>query len=275
MKIVKKIINFVLNFGLSFLVLGLIILIIIKNTALSKEFIISKLKENRFYERTYNDIKEDFENYTMQSGLELEILNGLISKEKVNRDIDLKIESIFSGKNVEIDTSSIKIELDNRINSALEKNNRIPGDEEKKSIELYENTIVDCYKNGILYGREFIIEFNSKINLIRNICIIGIIAISIILLIVNKSFLKYSSSIGINFLFSGILCSSIKPLLEGRILNILILDAKFSNFFVNTLVDIISIFFKTGITLIVAGVALIILSNLIKTILISRKKELE
>lgn len=260
---IKKVLNFILNLIMSVLVLVLICINIIFGTIYNKEYIKEKLNENKFYDRAYSDIKEDFENYTMQSGLELEILDGLISKEKVFQDINKKIDSIYSGKKVEIETDSIRNELDSRINSALEKNNRIPSDSEKLSITKYEDAIIQSYESGILYGKTFSIE-NNYLKISRTSCITGIIIISIILILINKSFLKYISCIGVNLLFSGILCSSLRYLLDKRIMHILILDKKFSNFLVNTLLEISNIFYENGMIFIVVGVLFIVIGSLEK-----------
>ena len=265
---IKKILNFLLNFILSVLVLVGISLNLVSNTIFNKDYIKQKLKENNFYSRAYSDIKDSFENYTMQSGLNLEILDNLITEEMVTDDINSKVDSIFNGNKVSIDTNLIRTELDARINHALEENNRVPSDSEKESIKKYEDAIVDSYQSGILYGKDFAIEtvFLEKAKIMD---IASIVLISIILLIMNKSILKYMSFVGINLLFSGILCASIKYLLEKRIEHILILDAKFSNFLVNTLTEIIGEFYKLGIMIVIIGILFIIigsLKNLRKTI---------
>ena len=262
---IKKGINFVLNLVMSVLVLGLICVLLISSTFFNKEYVKEKMRENRFYEKTYSDIKEDFENYTMQSGLELEILEGLFTKDKVEKDINSKIDAMYGGKKVKIETDSIRMELDSRIDLALEENNRVPSENEKKSIQKYEDVIVDCYQSGILYGRDFSIS-SKYLGLAKNICIIAMIVISILLLIINRSILKYISFIGVNLLFSGILCASVKFLLEKRIQHILILDAKFSKLLVNCLNDIIGKFHNFGIIAVLLGVILIGLGSLEKII---------
>lgn len=265
---IKRIISFLLNLIMSILVLGLICIWIINTSLLSKKYVKAKLVENKFYDRAYADIKEDFENYTMQSGLELDILDELFTKAKVISDINKKIDAIYDGKKVIIETDSIRDELDFRINSALEKNNRVPTDKEKDSINKYEDAIIDSYKSGILYGRDF--SISKKIfDLMKIVCIaliVGIIAISTVLIILNKKILKY---FGINLLFSGILCISVKYLLEKRIVHILFMDAKFSVLLVNTLSDIIARFYYLGIAAVIMGCTLIVIGsyeNLKKTI---------
>lgn len=260
---IKKFINFFLNLIMSVLVLSFILICLISNTLFNKEYIKNKMIENKFYDRAYLDIKEDFENYTMQSGLELEILDNLFTKDKVTKDINDKLDSIYNGKEISIDTSSIKNELDNRINSALEKNNRIPSDSEKESISKYEDAIIESYNSGILYGANFSIKENQLSNICR-IVIISIVINSLILIIINRSFLKYISFIGINLLFSGIIFLGIKVLLENKAQHILILDSKFSNLIVNTITDIFQNILSIGIISCVIGIVLICIGCLEK-----------
>lgn len=260
---IRKLLNFSLNFVMSILILGLICIQLISSTVFNKEYIKEKLKENRFYERSYSDIIEDFENYTMQSGLELEILDGLVSKEKVTSDINSKIDSSYSGEKVKIETDSIRTELNNRINLALEENNRVPSDDEKKSIQKYEDVITGCYQDGILYGKEFSIKDNY-LKKAKNICLISVVCIGVVLTIINRNLFRFIANIGINLVFAGTLCISIRYLLEKRVIHILILDSKFSNFLVNMIVDIISKFYKVGIIAILIGFLLIIIGSLEK-----------
>jgi len=261
---IKKIINILLNLIVSVLVLGVVIIVLASNTVLNKDYIKNKFKENRFYERTYSDIKNDFENYTMQSGLELEILDGLFTLEKVSNDIDSKIDYIYDGKEFKIETDSIRNELDSRISNALKENNRVPSENEKKSIKKYEDVIVNSYEKGILYNKEFRINVEKYLSTAKIACISGIVVISIILIVINRSLLKYLSFVGISLMFTGITSIGFKILITKRVQHILIMDAKFSNFLVNTLNDILDIIKLTGIIFVVIGFLLIVLGSLEK-----------
>ena len=257
----KKIINFLLNFIMSILVFILICMNFTFSTVFNKTYIKTKLTENRFYERAYADVKERFENYTMQSGLELDILEGLVTKEKVKKDINQKIDAIYDNQKITIETDSIRNELDARINAVLEKNNKTPNTTEKESIQKYEDAIVESYQAEILYGKSFSIP-QKDFQCVRTICIIGIVVISILLLFINKSISKYMAFLGITGVFSGTLCVVVKRLLEKRIIHILIMDAKFSHFLVNTLTDMLLRFYHMGISIMAVGFLLIIIGSL-------------
>ena len=260
---IKKFFTFFINLIMSFLVLIIIFCNLILNTVYSKNFVKQKLAENSFYERSYSDIVEVFEENSMSSGLDLSILDNLISKEKVINDINKKIDTIYGGNKEKIETESIRNELDLRINNILKENNRKPTNNEKKSIKEYEDAIVNCYKKGILYDVDFILEGKNCIEFINICCICGVLVLALIIIIINKSIFKYISCLGVNLLFSGILCVSVKFLIEKRVVHILLLDAKFSKLLVNSLIDVINIIYEIGLISVGVGFVLSIIGNLL------------
>ena len=263
---IKKIITFILNFILVILCIIAFMVILISNTALNNEYLKSMLKENNFYERSYSDIKDGFVSYTMQSGLELEILDNLVSNKKVESDINARLDAILNNKEAKIDTTFLKAELDYRINTALENNNRIPTENEKISIEKYENAIEECYDNGILYG-----NYSKKLHIPSDLVskyfkyiIFAIIVDAVLIIIINRKLKTIFNSLGVILLPAGVLILSIKPLIEHKVQNILIFDQKFSNFLVYVLNDIINKCFKFGIIFAIIGFIFILISSLKK-----------
>ena len=261
---IKKIITILLNFIISVLVFSLTILIIVSNTIFNKYYLIKQLEKNNFYQRSYSDIKKGFENYTMQSGLELTILENLVNFEKVKNDINLKIDAIFEKDDPVIETASIKEELNSRVEAEISKLNRVITDEEKKSINAYEDSIVEVYNSGILYGSQIHIEKDFLQKYIK-IAVTVLIILIIVSLAINRKIYVFFDLIGISLLFSGVLNVAINLLFRNRISNILIMDAKFSVFLVNSLKDILSIILKIGILYIVVGGIFIIIKSLLYT----------
>ena len=74
---VKKIIIYIMNFFLVIFIFTLSSLLIFSNTILNKQYIKEILEKNNYYEKTYYNIQNDFENYILQSGLDKDILNNL------------------------------------------------------------------------------------------------------------------------------------------------------------------------------------------------------
>ncbi len=258
---IRKILRYLLNFVLSVLILILIILNIFSITIFDREYIKQKLKSNDFYIRAYSDIIESFENYTMQSGLDLNILDGLVSETQVANDINVKIDSFYTKINGDIDTTSIRNELDSRINKALEENNRVPSDTEKEAINKYEDAIVQAYEDGIVYGTNLSVKV-EYLNRLKAICIVSIIVVSIMIILIRRKILRCVACLGISFLFSGIFSVVLKFLLINRIGNILILDTKFSALLINVLTDILNKFFNVGLVIGVVGIIFILIGNI-------------
>ena len=261
---IKKVITFILNFILILLCILIFAGLLLSKTVLNKDYLKEVLSEKNFYERTLNDINDGFVSYTMQSGLELEILDNLVSLEKVTEDVNKKLDSIFEKESYKVDTSFLKEELDSRINSALEENNRKPSDNEKESIEKYEKAMEECYDSGIFYGKyaDKVHITTSLVDKLLKYTIIAIIIDVILIVFINLKIGVILNSFGKVLMSAGILTLIVKPLVETRVQNILIMDQKFSNCLVFLLNDIMEKCFKYGLIATIIGLCLILISSL-------------
>ena len=238
---------------------------------LSKQYVKNVLLKNDYYERTYANIKEDFKNYIMQSGLQESILEDLYDREKVNTDIDMVIDSIFENKKLNIDTKTITKKLDNRINAVLESNNRKPDAREKEEIKIFEDTISQVYNDGIVYSSESILEIANIYNkiqplIIKIINLLGVLimALLVIIFVINSNLKQNINAVGIALFSSGLLDIIVKVLVGDKAHNILILNTTFSESVIYLINSIISIIFVTGIVMSIIGFVLIIISNIEK-----------
>ena len=98
MKVVKSIIQYIIVTILALAVLALIIMNLFSSSILSKDYILSKLEEQNYYDKIYEDTKSNFENYIHQSGLDEEVLNDIVTKEKIKKDTNIIINNIYNGK---------------------------------------------------------------------------------------------------------------------------------------------------------------------------------
>lgn len=269
---IKKGIIYILNFALIICIVTLSSTLIFSNTIFSKQYMISVLKKNNYYERIYYDIQDGFKNYIMQSGLEEKILDDLYDQEKVNKDIAIVLDVIYENKDEKIDTDVIRKTLDNRINKVLKENNRTPDSEEKEAIKTFEDAIVETYSDGIAYSQKYIEKIGSafvKIQKILSIIQIGIailIAVLLVMMIViNRNLKENVKTIGIALFATGILEISIKLLLGTRLHNILILNTIFSDTLVYTIKEIVNYFFIAGVIMAIIGFVTIVLGSMNKT----------
>jgi hypothetical protein len=84
----------------------------------------------------------------------------------------------------------------------------------------------------------------------------------ILIIIMNKSLRVILNSIGVVLIPVGIILLSVKPFIEHRVQNILMLDQKFSNCLVYLLNDIIEKCFNCGIIISIIGIIFIFLSSI-------------
>ena len=74
MKLAKEIVNFIIIIFLSLSILSSFLVFTVSNTILNKEYILNKMEECNYYEKTYLDINDSLEQYIGPSGLDEEIL---------------------------------------------------------------------------------------------------------------------------------------------------------------------------------------------------------
>ena len=63
MKVVKNIIQYIVATILALAILLLILINIFSSSILSKDYVLSKLDEQNYYDKIYEDTKSNFENY--------------------------------------------------------------------------------------------------------------------------------------------------------------------------------------------------------------------
>lgn len=209
---------------------------ILSQTILKEEFIEGLLNKNNYYSKIYNEIIEIFKNNTIQSGLEENVLDGIITEEKVENDVKLLIKNIYGKEETSINIEMVKAKLEENINQKIKENNKKVNQEEQKNIDAYVKTITDIYSNGIIYAKQYIPKIQNIIsNIQKNLVKIEVItyAVSILLIIIlfimNKeeslNYLSIASiSTGMLLIMPKILVS-----LSLKIENILLFNKAFSN----------------------------------------------
>jgi len=146
MKVVKNIIQYIVATILALAILLLILINIFSSSILSKDYVLSKLDEQNYYDKIYEDTKSNFENYIHQSGLDEEVLNDIVAKEKVKKDTKIIINNIYNGMDEKINTEEIKERLNENINNSL--NGKISATQ-RKSIDTFVDTICKEYEATI------------------------------------------------------------------------------------------------------------------------------
>ena len=241
---------------------------IFSKTILNQSYILSQLEEEKYYENVYYQIQNSFEGYIGPSGLEETILNGIYSKDKVKQDIINVVNYIYTGKNYEINTEEIQVNLSNNINESLLNYNL--SEEEKKSIVQFEEEIINEYKKQITHSQYFDKLANYILKIIENVLIIkiemgviGFLIIGILFFINKKNFVKFMITIIISVLGSGLFLLFAKFWTTSKIeiSNITILSDSFSKVISNILREILCKWNLYGIILSIVSIILLIIFN--------------
>lgn len=271
MKIVKISFSIILSF---ILMLGIFAstILYIANTYTEKEYLLAKFDEIDLYTQVYEEVKEGFENYIYQSGLDISIIDKICDKDKVKQDILLVVDAIYSGNNVEIDTSSIRLNLDNAINEYISSQNRKLSNQEKENITKFEDIIVDSYKEELSIYTKIQSKLSGNIKMPLELlkkCTIGTVIITLIIMIIvllinRKNIYSGLSYIGISIISSGIILKLIENLINTKINieELIIISKAISNTIIYIIKEILYSIETFGICYICIGIVVIILTSI-------------
>lgn len=262
MKIIRKIISYILAIILVTLMSATIILSIVNAVVFSKPNVKKQMQKVDYYTEINNIIKESANNYIMQSGFDESIMDNVISKEKINKDIDKVINAIYEGEEVEISTDEIKNSLDKNVQQYIAQNNYKVDAQTQKDIEKFEDKIESIYANSITYSKSSIKKVVKYFKMAKRMTRVALIA-SLILLIIFAiiTYKTNRATFGISLLATGIICIFIKcySSINIAVNNILMVNKTFSNLMINIINQVIQYVFIGGIILAVLGIALIII----------------
>ncbi len=268
MRIIKKIIKIIFSAILTISILLYILINLLSSTILKESYILSKLDQANFYQKVYEEVNSNFEKYIYQSGFDENVLNNVITEEKVKEDFKIIIDNIYNGTNQDINTETIKTNLTNNINSQLGAN---ISKTQQNSIDSFMDTILNEYTQTILHTQyenkinKAYTQINKYINLANKALLIIMAVLIILLILLNlKRLYRGVSYIGISMLSSGILLciADIFIKMKVDIKNIVILNDTISKIIINVITELLANILKDGIILLVSGIVLIIIANL-------------
>ncbi len=268
----KRIIQYIIATILALAILALTIVNILSSTILSQEYILSKLQEQDYYDKIYEEAESNFENYIHQSGLDEEVLEGIVTKEKIQKDTKIIINNIYNGMNEKIDTEEIKNNLNEKINNSID--GKISSSQQK-SIDTFVDTICKEYEKTISHT-----NYEKKINSIINkankyidiakkalLITIGVSVILLILLTIKRIY-RITARIGTAFIIDGLIFIIAEKYIKSKIKidTIMLLNQGISDVLQSILNEILSNILKTGSIMLGIGILLTIIYGIIKSI---------
>ena len=265
---IKKITSYILVLLLIILLTSSIAIIIFSQTIFKQDFTIKMLEKENYYTKLYAQIIEKFKDNTIQSGLDDEVLNGIITEEQVEEDIKSLIAGIYNKSEYTINTEKVKERLNENIKKVIEKNKKDISNQEQQAIDIYVTTIGDIYSREIAYAQNYIPKvqevFSKTQNIMQKVGVLLYISFGVIfalIIIINKKeSIKYLS---ITAMSTGILLI-IPTIMEKNIINtqnILLFNQTFSKVVVNIVETIMLKFLIFGIVFLVIGIALNVVSS--------------
>lgn len=267
----KKAISYVLSFVLVLMLLSLCLLAIVKSTILDEKYMISKLEDANYYERMNGEIIEQFKNYTIQSGLSDEVLENLFTEDKLKQDINNVIDSIYTGKELEISTSEIRENLKENILAEVEKEDKTV-DFEDEAMKEYLKAIESAYESQVSYSTSTINSIGSTFEKIislaktaQTILVTVIVVVAILLIAINIKVIFGLNYIAISGMASGLFILVSRIMLEHStdLKNIMVINQATSNVIQLIINDVLTKITIIGVILLVIGLVFSVIYNLL------------
>ena len=261
----KKIVSYIICIILVAIILVATAIHIASNTVLNKNYVLEKLDNNNYYEKTYDNIKSSFSQYILQSGLDENVIDNLYTKEQIKEDVGITISNIYSNETQKIDTDKIKMNMETNISQYLENNNIELNNMQRKSIDKFIETIERTYEEEISYSAYLnkignkVYKINKIIEKMQPVIYGSIIALFLILILINVKEISF----GINYAGVTILSSGIANILIN-INKIMIINEDISKIVINILNEIVKYIQSYGLVMVAIGLAIVILASFIR-----------
>lgn len=275
----KKITQYIIATILALAILALVIINIFSSSVLSKEYILSKLQSQNYYDKIYEETESNFENYIHQSGLDEDVLKDIVTKEKIEKDTKIILNNIYNGMDEKIDTKEIKDKLNENINNSL--NGKISSSQQK-AIDTFVDTICKEYETTISHTNyekkinNVLNQINKYIDLAKKtmMIIIGVSLVLLILLTLKKIY-RIISKIGVAFVIDGLILLLAEKYINSKIKinTIMLLNNGISDVLQSILNEILGNILKTGSILLSLGIVLTLVYGIIKSIHKSKREK--
>ena len=269
MKVFKTILNFVVITVLSILLIVYAGLNIFSKTLLSKDYILTKMEENNYYEKLIEYVNSSFENYIYQSGLDEEVIKNIVTEEKIKSDTNAIIDNVYEGKEFSVDTQSIKDKLLSNISDSI--NGRSFSATEQKAVDAFAKNICSAYEDTLLHTN-YVQKVHSVYSQITeykdlaNKIILGssVVCVILLMLINIKEKAKILSTLAIAVLVAGAFLILLNVYIKAKINinNIVIFSDAISEIVVKIISNILEQIMNNGIIYTIIGFVGIIISSI-------------
>lgn len=270
MKALKTVIKYIITIILALSMIAYFFIQLASSTILSEQYILSKLEETDYYNKIYECVKSNFENYIHQSGLEETVLENIVSKEKVRKDTNIIISNLYDGLEQKIDTQEIRDNLNKNIKETLGEQNITKT--QQSSIDTFVDHICNEYTDTMShfsYEKQINQVYQKVIkyiDLAKKVLLITIGLAILLLLVLNlKRIYKFVSLLGISLTTTGTFLVIVNLFINSKVKvqTITILNDAISDTVRSVLAEILHMIMNNGSIMLISGILLIIIPNLI------------
>lgn len=270
MKVLNTVIKYIITIILAISMIAYFFIQIASSTILSEQYILSKLEETDYYNKIYESVKSNFENYIHQSGLEETVLENIVSKEKVRKDTKIIISNLYNGLEQKIDTQEIRDNLNKNIKETLGEQNITKT--QQNSIDTFVDHICNEYTDTMShfsYEKQINQVYQKVIkyiDLAKKVLLITIGLAILLLLVLNlKRIYKFVSLLGISLTTTGTFLVIVNLFINSKVKvqTITILNDAISDTVRSILIEILHMIMNNGSIMLITGILLIIIPNLI------------
>ena len=285
MRVVKNIFRYIMAIVLAISIIVLLAINLASSTILNQNYITKQLEEADYYNKTYELVYSNFENYIYQSGLDKEVLENIVSVEKIKNDTNTIITNVYSGLAEEINIQEVKDQMSSNIEKTVQDTyGRSLSITEKKSVDDLIEKLVKEYTNTIFH---FSVEKqinNAYLKIVKildvakqGLCVtIGVAIVMLILLSLRRIYKVFTMS-GIALISSGLFFVVVNYVINSKIKvqAITIYNDAISTVIRNIGSNILANINKYGILLLISGIAVVVISNLVHNIIKQKYMEEE
>lgn len=256
----------------SLIVFLIIILFVSSQTVLNPNYIIKELDKHDYYEYLEKSIRNEMDNYVVQSGLSSSVLDGIYDKKLIVDTANNYVRSFYNNKSLEVDSSKVKDNLELNIDKYLKEKNVEASD--KESLDKFVIQMTDIFEESFSISNIVdkisprIVKLIKYINILLYVSLFCLVMLVIILKIIFKK-----NILSIPLFTSSLLSLFMIYYISFKIdFNNLIIFSN-SKIINNVSLDIISYFRNISLLLIFIGIAIYIINDRISSRSLGDKNE--
>lgn len=260
----KLFLYYITQLILAILIIGITIIITCQRSILSPKYIIRQLYKNNYYEELYLSLQEDMSNHIIQSGLSNEVLENIYTMEMVEETTNQFVKDFYQNKSLEINTTTVKNNLETNITNYLKQNNIQITDQ--KSLDRFVEQMLSIYEEAFTFSN-LIEPYQNTLHifsLVLNTTLWLAIGIAIILIIFTRAYLK-KNTFTVPLLTTGILILGGSYYLTSKIDfdHFLLFNESISYIIRNVVFDIMKQLRKISIVMIIISIILSFINSMI------------